>query len=75
MYNVYGGKRGRGRGRGGKGKIRGEILRVSVADLDDFWPDPDPYPTFKNVRIRIRILTLINFRPTFFWKFFDENML
>jgi hypothetical protein len=42
----------------------------SVADPDEFWPDPDP--TFENVRIRIRfwirirILTLINFRPTSF---------
>jgi hypothetical protein len=34
----------------------------SVADPDDFRPDPDP--TFKNVRIRI--LTYINFFPKIF---------
>jgi hypothetical protein len=38
----------------------------SVADPDDFWPDPDPI--FENVRIQI--LTLINLRPTFFWTLF-----
>jgi hypothetical protein len=41
-------------------------LTGSVADPDDCWPDTDP--TFENVRIRI--LTQINFRPTFVWKFF-----
>jgi hypothetical protein len=41
---------------------------ASVVDPDDFLPDPDP--TFENVRIRIRILTLIKFRPTFFSKNF-----
>jgi hypothetical protein len=55
--------------------VLGTVIR-SVADPDDFWPDPDP--TCENVRIRIRfrirfrirILTLINFRPIFFWIFF-----
>jgi hypothetical protein len=46
--------------------IRLSIITISVADPDNFWPDPDP--TFDNVRIRI--LTLQNFRPTFFWNFF-----
>jgi hypothetical protein len=49
------------------GKIASQNYVVcSVADPDDFLPDPDP--TFENVRIRI--LTLINFRTIFFTKFF-----
>jgi hypothetical protein len=38
----------------------------SVADLDDFWLDPDL--TFEIVQIRI--LIKIDFRPNFLWKLF-----
>jgi hypothetical protein len=42
------------------------LWETSVMDPDDFRPDQ----TFENVRFRIRILTLIKFRTSFFWKFF-----
>jgi hypothetical protein len=48
--------------------IQGLVLD-SVADPDDFWPDPDP--TFENVRIRILSL---NFGQLFQENFVDENM-
>jgi hypothetical protein len=47
-------------------------VQTSVDDPDHFWPDPDPTPQISWVRIRIRILNLLQI--FFRTKFFSKNL-
>jgi hypothetical protein len=42
-----------------------KLFTHSVADPDDFCPDPDSDPTFQIVKVRIRIVAHIKFVQTF----------